>query len=67
LNAELFADSLPHVLATLQRRAKAPGYFSAERFTGRVEGAAAHELAINPDSFTGRAADPRHSAAPFVP
>src|SRR3984893_15246221 len=53
-NAELFGGSLPHVLVTLQRHAKARGYFSPERFTGRTEKAAAHELAMNPDSFTGR-------------
>jgi hypothetical protein len=54
LNAELFGASLPHVLVTLQRHAKARGYFSPERFTGRTEKAAAHELAMNPDTFTGR-------------
>lgn len=53
-NAELFAGSLPHVLVTLQRHAKARGYFSPDRFTGRTEKAAAHELAMNPDTFTGR-------------
>jgi SprT-like family len=53
-NAELFAGSLPHVLVTLQRNAKARGYFSPDRFTARTEKAAAHELAMNPDSFTGR-------------
>jgi predicted SprT family Zn-dependent metalloprotease len=54
-NAELFAGSLPHVLVTLQRHAKARGYFAPERFTGRSEGTAtALELAMNPDSFTGR-------------
>ena len=53
-NAELFGGSLPHVLVTLQRHAKARGYFSPERFTGRTEDAAAHELAMNPDSFNGR-------------
>ena len=53
-NAELFAGSLPHVLVTLQRHAKARGYFSPERFTGRIENAPVHELAMNPDSFTGR-------------
>ena len=46
--------SLPPVLVTLQRHAKARGYFSPERFTGRIEDEAAHELAMNPDSFTGR-------------
>ena len=54
LNAELFGAYLPHVLVTLQRHAKARGYFSPERFTGRTEKAAAHELAMNPDTFTGR-------------
>lgn len=53
-NAELFGASLPPVLVTLQRHAKARGYFSPERFTGRIEDSAAHELAMNPDSFTGR-------------
>ncbi len=53
-NAELFAGSLPHVLVTLQRHAKAKGYFAAERFSGRREKITAHELAMNPDVFTGR-------------
>jgi len=53
-NAELFGGSLPHVLVTLQRHARARGYFAPERFTGRTEAAAAHELALNPDLFTGR-------------
>ena len=53
-NAELFAGSLPHVLVTLQRHANALGYFSPDRFSARTEKAAAHELAMNPDSFTGR-------------
>ena len=53
-NAELFGNSLPHVLVTLQRHANARGYFSPERFTGRIEHAAVHELAMNPDTFTGR-------------
>ena len=54
LNGELFAASLPHVLVTLQRHAKAKGYFAADRFEGRTNGAKAHELAMNPDVFTGR-------------
>ncbi len=53
-NAELFGNSLPHVLVTLQRHANARGYFSPERFTGRIEATAVHELALNPDTFTGR-------------
>jgi len=53
-NRELFADSLPQVLVTLQRHANTRGYFSPERFKGRVEKAVVHELALNPDTFTGR-------------
>jgi hypothetical protein len=30
------------------------GPFHRERFTGRTEETAAHELTMNPDSFTGR-------------
>lgn len=50
-NAELFAGTLPNVLVTLQRHTKAYGYFSPERFIGRTEKEAAHELAMNPDHF----------------
>ena len=53
-NAELFAGSLPHVLVTLQRHANTRGYFAPERFTGRIEKSAVHELALNPDTFAGR-------------
>jgi hypothetical protein len=54
-NAELFAGALPHVLVTLQRHARAKGYFSPERFSGRLnDKLAVHELALNPDCFTGR-------------
>src|SRR5258708_30420427 len=51
-NAELFGRSLPPVLVTLQRHASARGYFSAERFTARIEETAAHELALTPDTST---------------
>jgi hypothetical protein len=54
LNRELFAGSLPQVLVTLQRHANSRGYFSPERFKGRVEKQTVHELALNPDTFTGR-------------
>ena len=54
LNTELFSGSLPHVLVTLQRHAKAKGYFAPNRFAGRIEQGTAHELAMNPDVFTGR-------------
>jgi predicted SprT family Zn-dependent metalloprotease len=50
-NAELFAGALPNVLVTLHRHAKAYGYFSPERFVGRVDQAVTHELAMNPDHF----------------
>ncbi len=53
-NAELFGGTLPHVLVTLQRHAKAKGYFAADRFASRTETVTAHELAMNPDIFTGR-------------
>lgn len=53
-NRELFDDSLPAVLVTLQRHAKARGFFAPERFSGRIESAAAHELALNPDCFHDR-------------
>jgi hypothetical protein len=53
-NAELFGGILPHVLVTLQRHAKARGYFSPDLCTGRTQTAAVHELAMNPDCFTGR-------------
>jgi SprT-like family len=56
-NLELFGGGLPPVLVTLQRHANAKGYFAPERFTGRVDDAAAHELALNPDQFTGRTDD----------
>ncbi len=53
-NRELFSSSLPHVLVTLQRKARAKGYFSPRRFQGRVEDTTTHELAMNPDIFINR-------------
>jgi len=53
-NRELFGNSLPHVLVTLQRTANSRGYFGANRFSGRAAGTRVHELALNPDGFTGR-------------
>jgi predicted SprT family Zn-dependent metalloprotease len=50
-NAELFGGTLPNVLVTLQRQAKAYGYFSPERFIGRASEEVTHELALNPDHF----------------
>ena len=54
INRELFEGSFPQVLVTLQRHANTRGYFSPERFNGRIDNAAVHELALNPDSFIGR-------------
>jgi hypothetical protein len=53
-NVELFAGSLPQVLVTLQRHAHTFGYFSPDRFSERTAHHRAHELALNPDGFTGR-------------
>jgi hypothetical protein len=53
-NRALFQGSLPQVLVTLQRHANTRGYFSPERFNGRVDETAVHELALNPDTFTER-------------
>jgi ribosomal protein S27AE len=53
-NRELFAGNLPQVLVTLQRHANTRGYFSPERFKGRIDRQTVHELALNPDNFTGR-------------
>lgn len=53
-NVELFAGSLPQLLVTLQRRGRTFGYFAPNRFSGRDTEATTHELALNPDHFTGR-------------
>src|ERR1700723_83623 len=50
-NQELFDGSLPDVLVTLQRKPKAKGYFSPDRFCARKSDDTAHELAMNPDTF----------------
>lgn len=51
LNGELFAGSLPQALITLQRHAKARGYFAPERFHARGGKERVHEIALNPDTF----------------
>jgi predicted SprT family Zn-dependent metalloprotease len=53
-NRALFQGGLPQVLVTLQRHANTRGYFSPERFNGRIDESAVHELALNPDTFTDR-------------
>jgi hypothetical protein len=50
-NAELFDGKLLDVFITYQRKAHSAGYFSADRFSGRVGKFGKHELALNPDGF----------------
>ena len=50
-NTELFRGTLPAVLITLQRHSKAYGFLAPEKFIGRSEETATHELALNPDHF----------------
>src|SRR5262249_19243698 len=50
-NRELFDRSLSDVFITYQRKAHSPGYFSTDRFSGRVGKFGKHELALNPDGF----------------
>lgn len=54
-NKVLFASELPDVFITYQRKANSMGYFSADRFAGRVdELGKQHELALNPDNFVNQ-------------
>jgi predicted SprT family Zn-dependent metalloprotease len=53
-NRELFSGSLPDVFITYQRRAHSGGYFAPNRFSGRNIKFGRHELALNPDGFTGK-------------
>jgi hypothetical protein len=48
-NKELFGNALPDVFITYQRHANSAGYFSPDRFSGRVGQFDKHELALNPD------------------
>jgi hypothetical protein len=50
-NAKLFEGALPDVFITYQRKANSVGYFSPDRFSGRVDRFGKHELALNPDAF----------------
>src|SRR5580704_11814048 len=50
-NRKLFGNSLPQVMVTLQRHAKARGYFAPERFHARGNKTTVHEIAMNPDCF----------------
>jgi hypothetical protein len=53
-NAVLFQASLPYLLIVLHRKAHSRGYFAPKRFSGRIDKSVVHELALNPDCFTGR-------------
>jgi SprT-like family len=53
-NAELFGGSLGDVFITYQRKAHSAGYFSPDRFSGRIGEFGKHELALNPDGFIGQ-------------
>jgi hypothetical protein len=54
-NAALFEGGLPDVFITYQRKANSFGYFSPDRFSGRIgEFGNRHELALNPDAFVGQ-------------
>jgi hypothetical protein len=52
-NAALFDGALPDVFITYQRKANSFGYFSPDRFSGRIGKFGKHELALNPDGFIG--------------
>jgi SprT-like family len=53
-NAALFDAALPDVFITYQRKAHSFGYFSPDRFSGRIGKRGKHELALNPDGFIGQ-------------
>lgn len=54
-NKELFSGKLPNCMITMQRKSKARGYFSPERFeTRKKETFAVHEIALNPSHFKDR-------------
>lgn len=50
-NVELFGNSLPQTLITLQRRRRARGYFCPNKFKGRTDDGHVHEIAMNPKCF----------------
>jgi predicted SprT family Zn-dependent metalloprotease len=53
-NAQLFGGQLPPCLVTLQRKAKAYGYFAPQRFGGRDGANVTDEIALNPSHFKDR-------------
>jgi predicted SprT family Zn-dependent metalloprotease len=52
-NDRLFGGTLPDCLITLQRKKRALGYFSPQRFEHRGSKALTDEIAMNPDYFVG--------------
>lgn len=52
-NTALFDGELPDCLITLQRKNRARGYYSPERFTSR-DGEVTDEIAMNPATFASR-------------
>lgn len=57
-NKELFNSELSTCLITMQRKSKARGYFSPERFEARDEDKHyIHEIALNPQQFINRTDD----------
>jgi predicted SprT family Zn-dependent metalloprotease len=53
-NARLFDGKLPACLITMQRKAKAYGYFAGGRFGSKDGSEIADEIALNPTHFKGR-------------
>lgn len=53
-NERLFAGGLPACLITMQRKAKAYGYFARRRFTTRDRREVTDEIALNPSHFSER-------------
>ena len=53
-NAELFAGILPPCLITMQRKAKAYGYFAGGRFGTKDGQQITDEIALNPSHFRER-------------
>jgi hypothetical protein len=53
-NARLFDGKLPSCLITMQRKAKAYGYFAGGRFGSKDGSEIADEIALNPTHFKGR-------------
>jgi N6-adenosine-specific RNA methylase IME4 len=60
-NADLFGSTLPNLMVTLQRKARACGYFSPGRFQSRADENTAHELAHRWQQVHGK---PRRNGDP---